>query len=167
MDTEFDVIIVGARVAGSAAAIMLARQGRKVLLLDKASFPSDTISTHLISSGGVRVLERIGAFDELVRLGGHLYRRLRFKVAEYEHACEIRDLDGRAAPGLCMGRVSLDHAMVNFARAAGVEVVEQARVTSLIVGDGSVRGVRGSSDTQGGEFEYCAPLTIGADGMHS
>src|SRR5260370_8042490 len=66
----FDAIIVGARVAGSAAAIFLARDGRRVLLVDKDSFPSDRLSTHIVLGGGTRVLDRMGVLETLDRLGG-------------------------------------------------------------------------------------------------
>jgi 2-polyprenyl-6-methoxyphenol hydroxylase-like FAD-dependent oxidoreductase len=61
----YDAIVVGARVAGSPAAMLLARKGYKILLVDKASFPSDTMSTHYIHVPGVARLERWGLLDRL------------------------------------------------------------------------------------------------------
>jgi 2-polyprenyl-6-methoxyphenol hydroxylase-like FAD-dependent oxidoreductase len=64
---NFDVIIVGARVAGSATAILLARDGHRVLLVDKDAFPSDRLSTHIVLGGGTKVLERMGVLEMLER----------------------------------------------------------------------------------------------------
>ena len=66
----FDAIVVGARVAGSAAAIFLAREGWRVLLVDRDRFPSDRLSTHIVLAGGTRVLARLGMLETLERLGG-------------------------------------------------------------------------------------------------
>src|SRR5260221_12613761 len=62
----YDVIVVGARCAGSPAAMLLARKGYRVLLVDKATFPSDTISTHFIRTPGVARLKRWGVLDNII-----------------------------------------------------------------------------------------------------
>ena len=67
--SEYDVIIVGARCAGSPTAMLLARRGYKVLAVDRATFPSDTISTHLIHPPGVAALRRWGLLDRLLATG--------------------------------------------------------------------------------------------------
>src|SRR5919106_5785092 len=64
--TEYDAIVVGARVAGSPTAMLLARKGYRVLVVDRAAFPSDTISTHLIHSPGMAALRRWGLADEVI-----------------------------------------------------------------------------------------------------
>ena len=66
---EFDVVVVGGRVAGSTLASLLGAQGLKVLLLDRASFPSDTLSTHVIYGDSFGIWERIGAWDAIQSLG--------------------------------------------------------------------------------------------------
>ena len=66
---QYDVIVVGARCAGSPTAMLLARKGYKVLAVDKATFPSDTISTHLLHTPGVAALRRWGLKDEMVATG--------------------------------------------------------------------------------------------------
>ena len=58
MDTTYDAIVVGARCAGAPTAMLLARQGHRVLLVDRATFPSDTLSTHVIHAPGVAALSR-------------------------------------------------------------------------------------------------------------
>ena len=67
--SEFDAIVVGARCAGSPTAMLLARKGYKVLMVDRATFPSDTISTHLIHPPGVEALQRWGLLDRVIATG--------------------------------------------------------------------------------------------------
>src|SRR5215469_2050979 len=98
---ELDVIIVGARVAGSAAAIMLARSGLRVLLLDKATFPSDTISTHIVLSGGAQVLSRIGAMEPLERAGGFRFSSMRTLGPGFDFRADLQAA-GNDARGLCL-----------------------------------------------------------------
>ena len=69
MDKTFDVIVVGARCAGSPTAMLLARKGYRVLAVDRASFPSDTVSTHLVHPPAVNALSRWGLLDRLVATG--------------------------------------------------------------------------------------------------
>src|ERR1700736_4709445 len=64
----YDAIVVGARVAGSSTAMLLARQGLRVLLVDKAEFPSDVISTHTLQPRGCSYLNRWGLLDRLLEL---------------------------------------------------------------------------------------------------
>lgn len=66
---HYDVIVVGARCAGSPTAMLLARQGYRVLLADRATFPSDTISTHVIHPTGIAALNRWGLLDQLLSTG--------------------------------------------------------------------------------------------------
>jgi 2-polyprenyl-6-methoxyphenol hydroxylase-like FAD-dependent oxidoreductase len=68
-DRRYDAIVVGARCAGSPTAMLLARRGYRVLLLDRARFPSDTVSTHLIHPPGVAALDRWGLLDRLAATG--------------------------------------------------------------------------------------------------
>lgn len=161
----FDAIIVGARVAGSAAAIMLARAGRRVLLVDKASFPSDTLSTHIVLGGGAKVLAAMGVLDTLERLGGARFARMRSIGPDFDYEGDLkRDLvDDR---GLCLTRMRMDAAMIEAARSfATLEFRQNFRVVDLVIENGAVAGIRGE-DLAGGH-EFRAPLTIGADGMRS
>src|SRR3954471_24401461 len=66
MAAAFDVIVVGARCAGSPTAMLLARKGYRVLVVDRATFPSDTVSTHLVQPSGVAALDRWGVLDGVV-----------------------------------------------------------------------------------------------------
>jgi len=60
MQQAYDAIIVGARCAGSPTAMLLARKGYRVLVVDRATFPSDTVSTHVVQPLGVAALARVG-----------------------------------------------------------------------------------------------------------
>jgi flavin-dependent dehydrogenase len=162
---HFDAIIVGARVAGSAAAILLARDGRRVLLADKDAFPSDRLSTHIVLAGGTKVLERIGVLEMLERAGGVRFARSRTVGPDFDYSGELMR-EGADDRGLCLGRVVMDAAMIDAARSfEGVTFRERLRVTDLLIEDGAVLGIRGEDAS--GVHEFRAPLTIGADGMRS
>jgi menaquinone-9 beta-reductase len=162
---NFDTIIVGARVAGSAAAILLARDGRRVLLVDKDVFPSDRLSTHIVLGGGTKVLERMGVLDMLERAGGVCFARSRTIGPDFDYRGELAR-EGADDRGLCLGRVLMDAAMIDAARSFdSVTFRERFRVTDLLIEDGAVVGICG--EDAAGVHEFRAPLTIGADGMRS
>ena len=69
MKTTYDAIIMGARCAGSPTAMLLARKGYRVLVVDRATFPSDTVSTHVVHPKGVAALARWGLLDKLTATG--------------------------------------------------------------------------------------------------
>ncbi len=159
---QFDAIIVGARVAGSAAAIMLGRKRLRVLLVDKSAFPSDTLSTHIVLAGGTQVLNRIGVLEMLERLGGARIGAMRTIGPDFDYHARLDG--GEDDRGLCLTRVKMDSAMLDCARSLEcVAVREQFRVTDLIVEGGAVVGIRGEDAT--GVHEFKAPLVIGADGI--
>jgi flavin-dependent dehydrogenase len=161
----FDAIIVGARVAGSAAAIFLARDGRRVLLVDKDSFPSDRLSTHIVLGGGAKVLQRLGTLDLLERLGGVRFSRMRAIGPGFDYGGDLMH-DGADDRGLCLGRVLMDAAMIDAARSFEcVEFRARFRLVDLLIEDGEVVGIRGEDAS--GSHQFRAPLTIGADGMRS
>jgi menaquinone-9 beta-reductase len=162
---NFDAIIVGARVAGTAAAIMLARDGRRVLLVDKAGFPSDTISTHIVLAGGTQVLARMGVLPMLERPGGVRFDAMRATGPGFDYISRL-DSNGVDIRGLCLGRMKMDAAMLDAARSfESIVVREHFRVTDLIIAADSIAGIRGEDSS--GVHEFHAPLTIGADGMRS
>src|SRR5262245_2202260 len=69
MAKTFDAIVVGARCAGSPTAMLLARRGYRVLVVDRVTFPSDTVSTHVVHPLGVGALSRWGLLDDLTATG--------------------------------------------------------------------------------------------------
>ena len=80
----YDVIVIGARVAGASLAMMLARSGMRVLLVDRATFPSDTLSTHQIQLTGTAVLKRGGLLDEVLNSDNHRWYTNKMDPAEQE-----------------------------------------------------------------------------------
>ena len=137
---QFDVVIVGARCAGSPLAAMLARRGLRVCLLDKSQFPSETLSTHVIQPCGVAVLDRLGVLDAVLAAGAVPLTRLTLVAEEARLDTEF-DAEAFGAPGLCARRITLDHLLVEAAASAGAEVRTGTRATGLLQEDGRVAGV--------------------------
>jgi menaquinone-9 beta-reductase len=105
---NFDVIIVGARCAGSPLATLLARTGLRVCVVDRARFPSDTASTHGVQPSGVKILDQLGVLEKLLRVTPAIERpTVAFDDAEVE-VDSLSDLAG--APMLSPRRVTLDAA---------------------------------------------------------
>lgn len=161
-----DVVVVGSRCAGSAAAIALARRGRSVVGLDSSAFPSDTLSTHLFFPHHWAELERLGARHRVLALDPPLHSRGGLASPSVEvigHYSAYEGLD----VGSCVRRPGLDLALVQTAREAGADIRERVRVTDLITApSGRVTGVRFT--TRGGSTgSITAKLVIGADGRRS
>ncbi len=165
MSSKYDVLIVGARIAGSATALQLARKGYRVLMVDRASFPSDIMSGHYFHQPGVARMKHLGLLDELIALGAPPMTRVVFDVGPFALAGSPPPVDG-IAEGYGPRRYLLDKMLVDAAVDAGAELRENFAVRELVWEDGRVVGLRGS--VHGGEFiEERAPITIGADGVHS
>ncbi|NQV20410.1 MAG: NAD(P)/FAD-dependent oxidoreductase [Rhodospirillales bacterium] len=161
----YDAIVVGARCAGSPTAMLLARHGYRVLLVDKAAFPSDTLSTHFLKRTGCSLLKRWGLLDRVVATGCPPIKELTFqfgsvKVTGTPPAYGGVDVD--YAPR----RTILDNILLEAALEAGVEVRQGLKVTGLLKSDGRVTGIRGKS-ASGEAFQECARIVIGADGLGS
>jgi len=161
----YDVIVVGARVAGSTTAMLLARRGMRVLLVDRAHFPSDTLSTHTIQVPGVARLARMGLLDRVRAAGTPAIPSVRFETGPVRLAGRYPAVDG-ASEVLAPRRTILDRILVDAAREAGVEVRENVTVESLDVEEGRVVGIRGRGAGDSGVVER-ARLVVGADGKHS
>jgi flavin-dependent dehydrogenase len=162
-EETFDAIVVGARCAGSSTARLLAQSGLRVLVLDKAAFPSDTISTHGIGPVGVQLLQRWGLLDKILATDVPQEHSVGLKLGETEMQMQIPA--GAFAP-VCPRRIVLDEILVQAARAAGAEVREQATCRELIAEDGTVVGIR-YSDREDSLHDVRARLVIGADGASS
>jgi flavin-dependent dehydrogenase len=166
MNERTDVVVVGARCAGSAVAIALARQGRSVVALDVASFPSDTNSTHLFFPSHWAEVAALGALDRVMTLDPPLHTRAGIGTVRSELVGPYTDYEGFAY-GSCVKRYGLDLALIETAREAGAEVREKTRVTGLLRNAaGRVTGVEWTAhDGSTGTIE--ATLVIGADGRRS
>ena len=165
MDTTYDAIVVGARCAGSPTAMLLARNGHQVLLVDQATFPSDTLSTHMIHAPGVAALQRWGLLDEVVASGCPPITRYSFDFGPIVIAGTPRPEDG-VNVGYCPRRTVLDAILVDAARDAGVEVREGFTVNEVVIEDGVVVGIRGRR-SDGTACEERAHVVVGADGRNS
>jgi 2-polyprenyl-6-methoxyphenol hydroxylase-like FAD-dependent oxidoreductase len=162
----YDAIIVGARCAGSPTAMLLARQGFKVLLVDRATFPSDTISTHILWPHGAETLARWGLLDRLAATGAPpICRHMTFDVGPFALCGAIPDAnDGMG--GFCPRRTVLDRLLANAAADAGVDIWEGFTVDQLLVNADIVGGVRGHG-RDGRPVEERGRIVIGADGVNS
>jgi hypothetical protein len=160
-----DVIIVGARVAGSATALLLARAGLKVLVVDRATFPSDTLSTHQVQVPGVARLARWGVLDPIMAAGTPPTRTVRFDQGAAAFSARMPASDG--VDMMCSPRRTLlDKVLLDAARAAGAEVRENFITDDLLADDGTVTGIRGQEKGSLSVTER-ASMVIGADGKHS
>jgi flavin-dependent dehydrogenase len=161
---DYDAIVIGARCAGSPTAMLLANKGYEVLLVDRATFPSDTVSTHLVHPPGVAALARWGLLDPVVASGCPPVDTYTFDFGPFTIAGSPGTPDSPVA--YCPRRTVLDKVLVDGAAAAGAEVREEFGVDELLVDDGQVVGVRGH-DHGGDEVTERARIVIGADGLKS
>ena len=162
---RYDVIVVGTRIAGAAAAMLLARHGLRVLAVDRASFPSDTISSHQLQVPGVALLKRWGLLGRLVAAGTPPTRRVRFDADGLVMDGQFPQHEGVDAL-YSPRRTLLDSILIEAAREAGAEVRENFRVTQVTASDGRVSGIRGNAG-RGPTVTETASLVIGADGKRS
>ncbi|HEY5858493.1 MAG TPA: NAD(P)/FAD-dependent oxidoreductase [Aldersonia sp.] len=166
MDQHYDAIVVGGRCAGAATAMLLARGGLRVLVVEAARPGTDTLSTHALMRGGVLQLHRWGLLDAVVAAGTPAIRSTEFAYGDELETVEIRSGDGISALR-APRRTVLDRLLLAAARTAGAEVRIPARVTRLLTDGSTVRGVEGIERGTGTRFRATAPLTIGADGRNS
>ena len=161
----FDVIVVGARCAGSPTAMLLARRGHRVLLVDKARFPKDTVSTLYIHQPGLAALQRWGLLDRLRATGCPPVKELAWDLGNVTVRGAAPAVDG-VADVLVPRRTILDPILATAAEEAGAEVRLGWAAKELIFDDGRVVGVRGR-EQGGGLHEERASIVVGADGVRS
>jgi len=161
----YDAIIVGARCAGAPTAMHLAARGHDVLVVDKATFPSDTASTHMIHPRGVEALRRWGVLDDVVASGCPAIESYAFDFGPVTLRGTARTADG-ASTAYAPRRTVLDKILVDAAAKAGAEVREGFSVEQVLIEDGAVVGIRGHGE-HGGSVDLRARVTIGADGRSS
>jgi 2-polyprenyl-6-methoxyphenol hydroxylase-like FAD-dependent oxidoreductase len=166
MENHYDVIVVGGRCAGAATAMLLARGGLRVLVVESTRQGADTLSTHALMRGGVVQLHRWGLLDAVVASGTPAIRATQFTYGDDTETVDIRAGDGISALR-APRRTLLDALLLNAARAAGADIRSPARVTSLLTDAGRVRGVEGIGRGTGASFQATATITIGADGRGS
>ena len=161
----YDAIIVGARCAGASTGLLLARLGYRVLLVDRAGFPSDTMSTHGLHIPAVAALQRWGLLDAVIAAGTPAIDRFTFDTGYFTLQGTPPPVDGVTVE-YAPRRTVLDNILVEAAVAAGVELRENTTVDDLTWDGDRVTGIR--SHSKGGTpAEDQARVVIGADGRGS
>lgn len=174
----FDAIVIGGRCAGASTAMLLARKGHKVLVVDRSTFPSDVISTHFLWPHGTSYLNRWGLLDKvlattpthtqinLVNEGISLSGTVPVELLR-QYFQQLHGDDTGVVQNYCsVRRRVLDKVLIDAAVEAGAEVREGFLVEELISEGGRVVGIRGRT-RQGTRVEERARIVIGADGRNS
>lgn len=170
MNERYDAVVVGAGPAGSVTALLLARAGRRVALVDRHVFPRPKPCGDCLSPEAARVLDRLGLLERVYALAparlkgwrivapdGHAFR------GTFEHAARG---DERVRHALAVSRERLDAVLVDAARDAGAELIAPLRIDALVVERGRVIGVRAGTGAQSVR-RIDARLVVGADGLRS
>ncbi|UOQ45217.1 FAD-dependent monooxygenase [Halobacillus salinarum] len=159
MNKDYDVIITGARAAGASLAVLLGKMGKRVLLIDKAQFPSDTLSTHHLSH--VEYLKELGVLQAVESSGLRKITRMRTYIGK-------SFVEGpRSAYTIIPRRKWLDEILVNKAQSySSVTFLEETNVQELIWEDDAVTGVV-FVNKQGHFNKATAEIVVGADGKYS
>jgi flavin-dependent dehydrogenase len=163
--TMYDAIVVGARCAGSATAMLLALRGYRVLMVDRTSFPSDTMSTHWIHQPGLASLQRWDLLDRLRGTSAPPIRNVTFDFGPFALSGSPTPADGMTE-ALAPRRIILDQILIDAAVEAGAELREAFTVEELLSDGSRVTGIRGTSRS-GRPVADQARIVVGADGMHS
>jgi len=164
--SAYDVVVAGARCAGASTAMLLARAGARVLVVDPQRRGSDTLSTHALMRGGALQLARWGLLERIADAGTPPVRTTTFHYGGVPVEVAIKPRDGVGAL-YAPRRTLLDLVLVDAAEQAGARVMHGMAVTDL-VRDAAGR-VRGAvvSDAAGRLFDVAADVVVGADGLRS
>jgi 2-polyprenyl-6-methoxyphenol hydroxylase-like FAD-dependent oxidoreductase len=163
--STYDAIVVGARCAGAPTALLLARRGHRVLLVDRATFPSDTTSTHMLHAPGVAALRRWGLLDRVVASACPPIDAYSIDFGPVRVGGTPHPADG-VTTAYAPRRQVLDTILVEAAAEAGAEVRQGFTMSSLVVEDGVVGGIRGHAG-DGPTVTEQAHVVVGADGWTS
>ncbi|HTX82530.1 MAG TPA: NAD(P)/FAD-dependent oxidoreductase [Streptosporangiaceae bacterium] len=161
----YDVVVVGARCAGAPLAMLLARSGHRVALIDRASFPSDTMSTHFLWQRGTARLQAWGLLGRLRARGCAPIPQITFDPGPVQ-ITGIGPAVAGAADTYCPRRTVLDALLVEAAAESGAELIERFTVSEVLWSDGKAAGVRGRHLGSAGS-SLRAAIVVGADGAHS
>jgi flavin-dependent dehydrogenase len=164
--SRYDAVIVGARCAGSATALLLARAGLRVLVVDRGRHGTDTLSTHALMRGAVLQLQQWGVLPAIQAAGTPTVRRATFVYGSEPLSVPIKPrdgIDGLYAPR----RTVIDRVLADAAMAAGAQVEYGVRLVELVRGERDrITGVE-LADEGGTVHRIGATVTIGADGLRS
>lgn len=175
---NFDIIIVGASIAGSSAAIHFATNGKKVLLLDSGTFPRDRLSTHFMWPRGVSYLNRLGVAETILRKTPSFRKMVvgiegvlltgQIPVTDLRQRFSALHGSDECVTDLYCGprRLLLDQELISAAARAGADVRQHVAFSSVTEQEGAVTGI--VARTRSGEkFQAKGRLVIGADGKNS
>jgi 2-polyprenyl-6-methoxyphenol hydroxylase-like FAD-dependent oxidoreductase len=162
---RYDCVIVGARCAGSPLAALLARRGLRVAVVEQATFPRDTLSTHLIHAQALAFLDRLGVMEKIRATGAPLVGRFDTRQGDLEYSTPIPQQPGDVGGFASVRRSLLDPILAQAATEAGAGLRMASKVTELVEDRGRVAGVRVTHN--GSETTLQARLVIGADGRNS
>jgi flavin-dependent dehydrogenase len=165
MNQPADVVIVGARCAGSPLATLLAREGLHAVVVERAEFPRDTLSTHLFEADALAFLDRLGLTERLQATGAPYVTRLDNRTDDFRAFVDWPQEPGDVGGIAAIRRVVLDPILAAAAEEAGAEVRMKTKVTGLLHDGGRVAGVRVSGPEGDGEIR--SRLVVGADGRNS
>jgi flavin-dependent dehydrogenase len=162
---RYDVVVVGARCAGAPLAALLARAGARVALVERARFPSDTLSSHLFEADALAFLDRLGVIEPLLATGAPLVGRTDTRVEDLRLEIDLPLKPGDVGGMASVRRQLLDPLLVQAAVEAGVELRTETAATALLEENGRVAGVR--VESEGRAEDLRARLLVGADGRNS
>jgi 2-polyprenyl-6-methoxyphenol hydroxylase-like FAD-dependent oxidoreductase len=162
---DYDVIIVGARVAGSVLAALLGQQGHRVLLLEKAHFPSDALSTHFFRAPALRVFERLSVLDKVKSVAPPLTTVWNY-IDGHVISEPVNTPEDHLRFFLCERRITLDWILFQRAKQEpSIEIRQGVHAKELIWQDDRVSGVRWTDGNR--MHEESARVVVGADGFYS
>src|SRR5215472_10582534 len=165
MGKEYDVVVVGGRCAGSPLAALLARAGLSVALVEQATFPRDTLSTHIFQSAALAFLNRLGVLDDVRATGATIVNYVDMREEDFRVRVPIPQQPGDAGGAASVRRMMLDPILLQAAETAGADVRTGAKMTALVRDGGRVTGIRVA---RAGAVEVLAAgLVVGADGRNS
>jgi flavin-dependent dehydrogenase len=162
----YDAIVVGARCGGAPTAMLLARRGCKVLLVDRNAFPSEIPHGHFVHKHGPLLLQRWGLLDRIVQSGCPAIRAFTMDLGDFPLTALGLEMDG-VAFGYGPRRRVLDQILIYAASEAGVEFRPNYSVERYLAEDDRITGIRGNDTRTRSAGEEHACITIGADGRNS
>jgi flavin-dependent dehydrogenase len=165
MPETYDVVVVGARCAGAPLATLLARAGARVAVVEQATLPSDTLSSHVFEADGLAVLDRLGVVERLESAGVPMVNRVDVRLDDVQAVMPWPRRPGDVGGVASCRRPVLDTILADAAQHAGVELFMSSKAFALTEDDGRVSGVRATGEL--GELDLRARLVVGADGRNS